>query len=841
MRRYLLPAFFLVSGVESALAVWGVIRLPSESGRGVLLGLSAGRLVIVGGLAVLTLAAMGIAGVFVLRPAWRAPLMAWGQQRRVAFGLLGASLIGLWEGGNLALYAPAAAEPVMRAVLLRLRPILFLGAVLSLELILLLWLGASSDARRRWRPSWWAAWAALAVLVAFVWLTERGWGYMETVQGSGEFRLVEAPLLGVQVALAAAVVAVLWWAWGHLARDWKRRLSRGWLLPLAIWLLAFALWSAMPLKASWFADPPRPPNYTWSPNSDAYLYEATAQSLLAGAGLRHPQWGAAVLRPLYSGLLALFHVLSGPGYEDIIPLQVAFLALAPVLLYAVTRRLASSAAGALAALLMILRERNALALADTITVSHPKLLMADLPAALGFLLAVWLTLRWLEQPRNRVYPVLLGGALGAFLLVRLESFVTWGLLLLVGVVLFRRRQMALWWRGAALAALAFVAFVSPWVWRNWRMTGQVYLVSPGYEQAIWEKLFGSPEEPQASGGSPLAMRVQAVRPGGLQGEELGGEGYRGRHFVNNLGNMLLYLPAAPQAVLSGFETLVTRRPADFSAEAYVRSLPYWWSEWDGRLSAVSLLPLWLNLTLLALGLWALWRRSGWAGMIPAGLALIYIAALTWIGRSGGRWLLEVDWVSMMLVSVGVVEAGRMALGGEWLPWKMAHTAAVGSSPREVWVALAVVFLLGLALPLAEQVIPRRYTQAEAERRLTALLGDASPLSAAEKAEVQRLLDDGASVWLGRALYPRFFAAGEGMEGLGGMHKRPYSRLEWFLVGSANLWVVFPGGERETRFPRTADVLIVGMQPADYFDVALTVRYGRARQLVDVLWAVGEER
>ena len=125
--------------------------------------------------------------------------------------------------------------------------------------------------------------------------------------------------------------------------------------------------------------------------------------------------------------LAVFHAIAGLGYEQIIGLQVAFLAFIPVLAYRLTKILHNPVSGVLVALILMLRERNAILLGDTITVSHAKLLLSELPAMLGVLLFLCLFVHWCQKPEKRdVYALIAGGALGFFLLIRQE----------IGVIVF---------------------------------------------------------------------------------------------------------------------------------------------------------------------------------------------------------------------------------------------------------------------------------------------------------------------------------------------------------------------------------------------------------------------
>src|SRR5690606_15209241 len=99
----------------------------------------------------------------------------------------------------------------------------------------------------------------------------------------------------------------------------------------------------------------------------------------------------------YVMLLAGAHALLGGNYNAITSAQVLVLALLPAVLYLLAARLHSRFAGLLLAGLVIVREVNSIALGGIINLSHAKLLMADLPAALALAAACLAAVAWLRR------------------------------------------------------------------------------------------------------------------------------------------------------------------------------------------------------------------------------------------------------------------------------------------------------------------------------------------------------------------------------------------------------------------------------------------------------------
>ena len=156
------------------------------------------------------------------------------------------------------------------------------------------------------------------------------------------------------------------WLFNQRALSWYGKvLSKKGVVGFIVWAVAFGIWIAQPLKPNWFAAEARPPNMVAYPNSDASVYDITAQNLLLGEGFK-TRGSPYTIRPMYGFLLATFHAIGGLDYEPIIWMQVALLALIPALLYTLTTRIHNRYSGILVALLFILRERNAIIMGDTI-------------------------------------------------------------------------------------------------------------------------------------------------------------------------------------------------------------------------------------------------------------------------------------------------------------------------------------------------------------------------------------------------------------------------------------------------------------------------------------------
>jgi hypothetical protein len=862
LRRNISRIVLFLTVAESIFVLSAILNSPSEAENARLFGLSATRLVLFSGSLLVSLLTLGVLVFSFLKPKRYFKLETKAQaqieKRRVFAFLIGLCLLGLYCGLQLAMFSSSVQEPVARAVLTRLQPLFIWMALLSFQFVVLFsfW---QPDLKEFWKVSKRGIILACVIfamlLSMWLWIARMGYGFAEETKASGYFRVVGTPVTGFQVFLAfllAFGVAALWRLFdagkNNLFSDLFHRKEL--VIGFGLWLLTFALWMSTPLVPSWFADAPRPPNETFSPNSDALLYDTIGQSLLVGSGFSHPHWGEQTRRPALTGSIALFHAIRGLGFEEIIVLQVGLLSVYPVIIYLFTKNLHNRISGLMAAALIMLRERNAILLADDITVSHAKILMSDLPATLGVVLFLWLIYRWMDKPENKTHLALIsGGVMGFFVLIRAEI----GLLMMFAGVaslwLFRRKPRV-WVSGMAALGIGFLLMVVPWTWRNWRISGVLYMDTPLNMQRL-ENLFEDYLEPflneeAASQEVPIAAAAfkQAslinVFPGSPVEGQVGDEA-RSRsdnilnHFFNGQTQYVYYLPMYPNGI-SALANLISDRSLQgfwdscCNVEKYVRNLPYWWSWWQGEVAALSILPLGIMLFILSSGIAMLWKQKGFLGIMPLFAGTFHVLYFALNRRSGGRWILEYDWFSVVILSVALVGITQGVL--VWLrtgsPQRVsgisgsqnAQVVQRGQNKRLLFIPLFIL-AIGAALPISEMLIPQQYPESSIPQKIEDLLH--ADLSPRQKDQLERLLAADPSIHFGRALYPRYYDGGDGVDGWKDNYKLEYSRLEFYLVGSKNSRAVIPYNS-VIDFSHAQDILMLGCGGSRYFDTVALVFY-----------------
>ncbi len=823
------------------------------SPAGLLLGLTSKRLVLAVVAALALLAHLALAWTGWCSPAWRQRLLdrltASPRPYQIFFLLLSALALSLWA--VLFIYIGLPSEHRIKVLFLpyytRFAPFL---AWTALEAVLLLfamrWLRTVPQAPTASRRALWSTTAAAFALSALagilaVWT---GIGVTPDITGWGG---PATPLLVHQVLLAMLLAALASGLILLFKLDNSTLRHTIWIdvaICALLWLAAVFLWMRQPIPRSFFALPGAPPNSEFYPYSDAAYYAYISQSVQLGYGFVN---GKVVPRPLYILALAAFHAIAGQKYADIIFLQSLVLALLPVPLYLLGKALHSRALGIMVAALAILRELNAFAATAALEVSHSKLLLADLPTAVMVILLAYLVVRWFQEPSARqTDPLLVGGFLGLTALLRTQAFFFLPAILL-GMVWVYFKQWKTFTRATLLLILGTILAISPWLYRNWKSTGQLIFDDPITQTSFVAERYRvemEPFYPRLAGESEAAYVERLTGQIGKFTLEhpLVFARFVVAHFLNNEITSLAILP-----LCHGFAPL-----GDVLDQCTA-----FWSPLKGNSSA-GILVLLLDLALVCLGIALSWQRWKMAGLVPLLFHLAYNGSNALARNSARRYILPVDWVVYFYFSIGVVELLIWAAGFFGLrraaklvslsassetdhsrpgpeetaiasPGHIQHPRPIRvfrARPRpmiikSIWIG-ALFLAAGLTLPVAEVIVPPRYPSLSQAQIVQALL--ASP--ALQRLPIDSLAieqfthQDAAIAIQGRALYPRYYQPTRGEPSKRWPAYRPYERrptgkVGWLTVGPAGMnQVGLAIDNRPTYFPNAADVIVVGCQETD---------------------------
>ncbi len=674
----------------------------------------------------------------------------------------------------------------------RLAPLAFWFGVSALELAIMLAYDFPDSSWKNQQAKTiliYALWilAILVVIVVFVAITKIG----ITPYNDGSWGVPTTPLLEWQILLAlclSVAVMALRKQWHWLQKDRYNF--------LLIYIITCLIWLSQPVNPGYFATPPRAPNFEIYPFSDGLIYAQYAQSALVGNGF---MWPDVPTRPLYITFLTWLHAIAGQDYNHVIALQTIVLAVFPAILYLLGKEIAGQEVGYGIALLAILRDLTAnIAAPFANNYTYTKLFFSEIPAALLISLFTLLIIRWVKQPKPAWFPLLAGGILGLCSLIRLQSAIL--LLAAIPIAFFAIKNKKKFFSGTFLIVTGLILALAPWLVRNYKATGGLVLDNPISQtmvlarrwsgdngNTLFPHLPGESESQYSSRMAGLAITSLRTDPGRILGSAV-------NHFFNNVISTLFVFPLRDQLDSPGDLIWPTRA---------------FWQSWAGQPAAGQIPLIGLCLILLSAGLAFAFQRNGVIGLLPLALNLVYNAWTALFLSSGDRFLVPVDWAIYLYLFLGLLSLISLIfnISVETLFQKPAGASvscgiAFPVSWKNIGLTALFIVLCGASLPITELVFPQKYIQPTGRMPTGRIPAGRMP---ADTTQPQLITVSG------RALYPRWYAAGDGEPGSAklGYGKSDQDHLVFFLTGQRNALVILPISPAPKYFPNAADVTITG--------------------------------
>ena len=805
--RILIRGWFFVNTVIAAVSLYRLATIGDNSLRSVFFGYSASRLLMMAAAAIILL--IGIIGTLDIGGKCSDALSEASGSKlwKVIFTVLFLALSLGWITGK---FLP---DESFQPFFLRIEPLLILGSAVSGSGALLLFhlnkanskVGSEQISIRKTAFLYFLIGCGLYLFIRITGVgivpDEMDW------QPTGMTIQYWEIILSAWIALAAALLL-------RLINAAKHQALITWILFFVIWAGTSVLWVSIPtmevLNHSYFMEITAP-NYLPYPASDCANFGLWAESVLAGLGFKT----VIAYRQFLIVVIAFFEAVTNRDLLKTIDCLTVTLALIPACMYLLGRRLHSHGAGILAAGLAALREYNTILLAPHYMVSSSKMWLSDLPALLCLLATVCAAADWFQKPRS-VWRMLLSGFLmGLCVTVRsqfiaLIPFIPLFFLMRNGLP-FKKRILP-----AAVFILAALMVIAPWFIRSKIITGDFILDEPGVHSTELARRW-----------SDDVHNVVSRNPGETDAE------YAQRnkqHMIDFFFEKPLYVIQFTASHFFANEIYgLSALPFGTDPELTVHDVTNTdFHDVPGRLLSGKNVPVLLAfLAVIALGMGAAWKRTGWAGLLPLFMCSLYLGITSAARYSGWRFALPGDWLWYFYFAMGLAELGwqtAAVLGfkrSDFLTTAQLDTGAQPVYPAAI-AALTILFMiLGAAPALIGELIPQQvssHSSKENEAELKTLTADAP-------AEQQTLLDllaePGKEVLNGRLIYPRYF---EKNQGLASGHPwvsyriRDFTRLGFVLLNEENHNIILPRETEPSFIPNAADVYVIGssMEGQDFF-------------------------
>lgn len=806
--------FWGLTLAEGLVSVWRVLWMPSEGKNAVFLGLSAARL-----LMGLVLLGFVVLCALCLRTAVLA--LNGGTEKRWlrTIGWLSLILCYLLVIGKILLTPPVGVTAFERSLSERLLPAAFWGAIFCLQSFFMLLIASDRTMIRarlcRIKQAAWTGLILFLLMGAVIGFALKSGMGLEII--SGTFYRQGVSLLEGQIVLPLLALFPILLGMTLLEKrsgNGDVRVLPAILISLAVWAAAAVIWKETLFEGrSYFAPALRLPNNNFYPASDAENYDLLSQSILIGNGFRN---GMTVVRPLYAAFLALLHLIAGDDYMRLTDLQIIVLALFPLAVYWIGRLISHPSAGLLCAAWVCWREVYSIRITPLVQVSNSRLLMSDLPTALLVSLVILSAILWQRRGRSLLWALISGAMIGLSMLLRTQALVLFAALLLLFFCCRRGGKHFFAQCGVALLGLCLVYL--PWVgWNtihpNESLNGDTseanYLLTL-FENAAYPERAGQKERTHDETlGSILLNHPVPIAKAVLS------------HFLNNEISSLLVLPEREKPVENG-EKLI------FDDDLF------WYRESSrGVLEKNRGLTL-FYLLMISLGAAAAFSQSRWVGLFPLGTHLIYNFGTALALNSGFRFILPVDWIIVFYFALGCAAGLRGIIKiclrqrlmdvslSQQKSLEKAGARSCNSSAR-LFAAAMISLCVGLILPGIDSLIPYRYAElSDAELYQKWVEASEANSQMAEELNLEQRLREGKLIILqGRAVYPRYYPAGQGDSGGSSVAKRslPYGRMVWMLndreVHTISLRCSLNQARVQVADPQ--DVIVIGKAAEDYVE------------------------
>jgi hypothetical protein len=776
------PWFFFAAAFESLIAAAVLLLVPSES------GLSPARLALLGVLAFIITAA-----IFLGMRARRDSTQFDSLTGTPAF--ISATLLFLLSGLSLFLLRYLNPERLL-PYYERISPLLWVLLIISIQTIIFLNLVKNDfhlENLSSYRPVYVPAFTAFCALFSvflFVAITKIGitpdsayWGEPGVaIQG---WQFVISILAGLLISLFFV----------------KASPATNIFIPLMLYITACAVWLSVPnevLSSSFYA-PIDPPLEMPMPYSDAGFYDYLSQSLLIGTDYL----GNIPPRPFYVLFLAVLHAVFGQDYDSMIHAQTMVLALFPIALYFLAKRIHSPAAGVTIALFAIFRELTSLWISSNTRVVNSKMFTTDFPTAMAIAFTCLVFLWWLER-RDFKSTLIAGGIFGLLLLFRTQSLFILPVVLILAWFAYQSKTRV-WMSASVIFFIAVLAALIPWLTHNYIISGAFSFDDPRQVAIIYSQysttgnLDLSQFDPEKDSVRERMISFTLQNPGYVAN-------FVSTHILNTEIGGLLSLP-----LIKPFESLIA--PVNL-----------YWVGWDGTLEWYNVILVIVYLAIIAIGLGVSWRRMGWLGLLPLAFNLGYTLANGISRFSSWRYNLPIDWVIYFYFGIGVLELfslltslfGRKTLESSNEQLEQREFTLRDFRPQYVGILAGFAFIG--ALPwLAQGYASPYYTSTTQE--MAAKIESAG--YAADQIESFTAQPD-AVISEGLLLYPRMYRGGEGISSANPWQAyavRDFPRMSFLVLNRDVTDAIFSTNALQ-HFPQGADVILLGCQREGYVEAYL---------------------
>ena len=809
--------FLIIMVLQSLPAIRNIVKIPVDPKNVFLLGLTRGRLLLLGIISALDILAFILLFSKNLRKKAVNVITSIQIVRKITHSASFVLAVIFW----IVIWLPKYRLGVYWEEYERLRPLLiWLGGVGG-ELFLLLRIFAleiSGTSRGKNKP------VSLKPLLISIFTTLLIAGlFLFLIKNvgfnSGIIEPAPAPITPLQLFLLWLLVTLLLGA-GRKRALFSRPAST--LITAALLYLASAilfLSSHLPCKGDMVGI--YPPNYACYPDSYDAVYQVGSLYTYFGEGI-YNQWFTD--KPIYMLFLTVCQWIAGIKLEGFMTAQTLFLCLLPPAIFLLARRLSNYYAALLAAGITIITQYNAILLYSKL--GGVNILIAATEIFTAFLLtcAATILFKWFGKPDHSLHLLAIGIILGLTTLSRFNAAL---IIPCIGIsLLFHlRKNKRLIPRSLIFFALGLAIALTPWFLIN-------PIVTPGWENPYFEKIqtifierSASPSIDENLGSIPVTASNNPILPDGINSDQydmaqtLTNEQQNNTVIDQDHGFLAQVLLHNANNIASAFFALPIN--AAFDNSDVITNQPFWDRDfqaiWTKSITPTNFLLWCFSIFLFMWGIYQCWRHHSFASLSPliifAGYHLGNSLALT----SGGRYLVPVTWVVFLYSAAGLTAITKRLLCKLGISCdRSGHQPDSESKPLKITAflhrtgfqvtAIVLLTLPAIVLPflsLLPDQLPQEHTLKTEQTLYASLEGKIS------KSVLDNFVkDNNSTIAEGILFYPqyynesRYFLAGD---------KNVFEAL---VLGKDHVYISYIWHQKPEYFTNGSRVLIAGCNLLD---------------------------
>ncbi|MBT3407114.1 hypothetical protein HN415_00355, partial [Candidatus Woesearchaeota archaeon] len=420
-----------------------------------------------------------------------------------------------------------------------------------------------------------------------------------------------------------------------------------------IYISTFLIWNNSPMLKHYFSIEPSPPNYQPFPYSDARVYDLGAISVNNGWGIH---FGGIIDKPLYIGLLSIFHIISPNNYINFTIIQIAILSLITPFLFFFGRTFHSRFFGIFIALIVIIQQKNAIVLSHVVAGVNSKLFVTEIFTLFGLIILAFLLFQWTLKGNNKtLFSLLIGCILGLTSLIRLNPVILLPVISFFMLV-FLWKTKKVWLFQNITFLVGFIIVISPWLLTGKDQNNMPYFFDK-FTKVIQSRYSLSNTQLRNNSIYSKNIKIAKINRDFLLSEYINDHDFNENnmdfnvfpyfiinHSIHNIIGSFLILPDSINKENQNITTLVKRS--------------YWQENqtqtWLGELDTGQLIFIIINLLIISFGFYWSWKRWKLAGLIPLMIFIAYCISLGLARNSGSRYIVPIDWIIYFYYSIGIL-------------------------------------------------------------------------------------------------------------------------------------------------------------------------------------------